>query len=149
MVPWRPGHTHFCLGLTRLITFLAGEKIQWGVYEEPAVSPSSSCTSYQWNPMRGVLYEESAVSPSSSWQYLKSNNFFSFSIQKDFVYFGRWNLGFKVSKVEQQAQKRGDLKRDMWLRRRNFSHMDERNYLGQGTKTFRGKWRNGRSCFQW
>ncbi len=68
MVPWRPGHTYVCLGLTRLITFLAGKETQWGVYEEPAVSPSSSWTSYKWNTMRGVLYEEPAVSPSSSWQ---------------------------------------------------------------------------------
>ena len=74
MVPWRPGHTHVCLGLTRLITFLAGKETQWGVYEEPAVSPSSSWTSYKWKPMRGVLYEEPAVSPSSSWHYFKVPN---------------------------------------------------------------------------
>jgi hypothetical protein len=30
---------------TRLITFLAGKETQWGVHEEPTVSPSSSCTS--------------------------------------------------------------------------------------------------------
>jgi hypothetical protein len=58
---------------TCLITFLAGKETQWGVYKEPAVSPSSSCTSLKWNPMRGVLYEEPAVSPSSSWHYFHAN----------------------------------------------------------------------------